>query len=245
MRTLTQKNQPLKKMGSLRPNTAHDLRNPIIGILTASQCLLDDVAEAGEERQVLLRAIQSSCESVLRLIDERMAEIESGLQNIDLVSLMRIHLASAVPLVERKGLKLALIIQGDVPLVQVDVPKMSLMFDRLLNNAVQFANPNSRLRILVEAKKHQIILSVRAGRAAHHKPAEKRLTPGSTESAGGKGLAVITKIIKDHGGQFKLNENLKKGSSLTVKLPVSQGFEHTTRRKNRSAPTGARLKGVG
>jgi len=51
---------------------AHDLRNPISGILSASELLLEDLPDAHEEHVALLQAIQSSDRSILRLIDELM-----------------------------------------------------------------------------------------------------------------------------------------------------------------------------
>jgi signal transduction histidine kinase len=160
---------------------------------------------------------------MLRLIDDRMEELRGlHLQPTDLISLVRRQLALAVPQAERKGLKLALIIQGDVPLILVDTPKISLVFDRLMRNAIQSARPDSRLRIQVELKNQRIILSVRAGA---QKPMKKGRKPGSVEeAAGGKGFAVITRIIEGHGGHFKLSDKLGKGSMLiTVTLPVTPG----------------------
>ena len=219
MRALTERVEKAAR-GHLIRITAHDLRNPISGILSASESLLEDLPGAEEEHRVLLRAIQSSCESMLRLIDDRMEEFRGlHLQSADVVSLVRRQLALAVPLAERKGLKLALIIQGNVPPIRVDTQKISLVFNRLMRNAIQSARPESRLRIQVELKNDRVILSVRAGTTAYN-PAKKGRKQPSAEEAGGKGFAVITRIIEGHGGQFKLNDKL--GTvSITVTLPVT------------------------
>src|SRR5262245_58409082 len=56
---------------------AHDLRNPISGILTASQYLLDDAASSLEAEHVaLLQSIESSSRFMLRLIED-MLEIST------------------------------------------------------------------------------------------------------------------------------------------------------------------------
>src|SRR5450755_1377689 len=60
---------------------AHDLRNPISGILAASQYLLEDARSVLDENQLaMLGSIDSSGRSMLGLIDDLMelSEIESG-----------------------------------------------------------------------------------------------------------------------------------------------------------------------
>src|SRR5215469_5890872 len=50
---------------------AHDLRNPVSGILAASQCLLEDASSVLDSQQMtLLRSIESSSDLMLRLIED-------------------------------------------------------------------------------------------------------------------------------------------------------------------------------
>ena len=60
---------------------AHDLRNPISGILAAGQYLLDDAGYLLDEQHLaLLQSIEASSRSMLRLIDDviELSQIESG-----------------------------------------------------------------------------------------------------------------------------------------------------------------------
>jgi len=59
----------MKKSHLLR-SVAHDLRNPISGILVASEYLIDDLPSASEDHVALLQAIYSSSQFMLRLIDD-------------------------------------------------------------------------------------------------------------------------------------------------------------------------------
>ncbi len=52
---------------------AHDLRNPVSGILCASQYLMEDAGSQLDSHQMtLLRSIESSCALLMGLIDERL-----------------------------------------------------------------------------------------------------------------------------------------------------------------------------
>ena len=60
---------------------AHDLRNPISGILAAGQYLLEDAgAVLDEQHLAMLQSIDSSSRTMLRLIDDviELANLESG-----------------------------------------------------------------------------------------------------------------------------------------------------------------------
>jgi signal transduction histidine kinase len=60
---------------------AHDLRNPISGILSASEFLLEDLPDAREEHIAILRAIYTSSRFMLQLIDD-IGEMSAGESNV-------------------------------------------------------------------------------------------------------------------------------------------------------------------
>src|SRR5215472_17638194 len=58
---------------------AHDLRNPVSGILAASQCLIEDASPLLDSQQVtLLRSIESSSGLMLRLIEDMLEVAYAG-----------------------------------------------------------------------------------------------------------------------------------------------------------------------
>jgi len=126
---------------------AHDLRNPISGILFASEYLLESLPDVGdEEHAAILKAIHSSSQLLLDLIDDMMnfCQVQSGavrfrVQPTDLVSLVRQDLMLNRLMAERKGIRLDLVTDDSAPLVLIDPPNMYQIIDTLVANAIRLA----------------------------------------------------------------------------------------------------------
>src|SRR5437868_2049315 len=108
---------------------AHDLRNPISGILAAGQYLVDDAGSVLDEHHLaLLESIDSSGRSMLRLIDDviELSHIESGtlrldIQATDIQPLLHRALLSTQPAADRKKVKLDVVAGTNGPLPALDI----------------------------------------------------------------------------------------------------------------------------
>ena len=138
--TRNQKNQILSA-------AAHDLKNPISGILFASEYLLESLLDGhDEEHAAVLRSIQSSSQLLLHLIDDmvEIGAIKSGTgqfsgQPTDLLSLVKQDLILNRLVAERKGIQLDLTADEVTPLVLIDPPKLYQVIDNLVTNAIKFS----------------------------------------------------------------------------------------------------------
>jgi signal transduction histidine kinase len=235
---LARKNAKRTRKCDLLRIAAHDLRNPISGILSASEYLLEDLPDAREEHVALLQAILASSQFMLQLLDEivEMAALESGglqfhFQPADLVTLVRQDVALNRLIAEHKRVRMDLIAHGQPLLISADPRKIYQVIDKLVTNAIKFSRPDSSIEIEVGAEADRAILSVRDHGVGI--PAEElRTMPRRFEyshkldplrpPAPVRGLSVVRRIVEEHGGEIRLESELGEGSTFTVRLPLTQ-----------------------
>jgi signal transduction histidine kinase len=215
---------------------AHDVRNPISGILSASEFLLEDLPDAREEHVVLLQAIQFASVSILQLIDETLDSptFKTGMLRLhmkptDFVSLVRQDLLLNRPVAERKGVQVEFMTNGEGPPILIDPQKIYQVVDKLITNAIKSSYPDGRVEVRVGVEGGQAFFSVHdngpgipakeqeailgAPRKSGEKAAPRRSGPSSS-------LAVVTRIVEGHGGDLKVDSKAGEGSTFTVRLPV-------------------------
>ena len=243
-RQLVKKHAELQKVSAEKSQilgmVAHDLRNPLSGILSATEYVLEDAASLlGENDLKLLQAIESTSRFMLRLIDDivEIATIESGKLHLerkptDILTLIEQILSLNRPIAERKQISIDLIAPGGLPPISVDATKMYRVIDNLLMNAIKFSRPGDVVKVRVHTDGEIVNISVQdqgPGIPAHElKTVFKVFQKGrsanvSQEGSAGLGLAIAKRIVEAHGGKLLLDSEIGKGSTLTVALPTHAG----------------------
>jgi signal transduction histidine kinase len=258
-RQLAKKHAELQKVSTEKSQmlgmVAHDLRNPLSGILNATEYVLEDAAGLlGENDLALLQAIESTSRFMLRLIDDmvEISAIESGKLQLDrkptdIISLIEQVLSLTRPMAERKQIGIDVTASSELPQVRVDSTKMYRVIDNLVTNAIKFSGPGGRVRIRVYPNDGFVKVSVQdqgPGIPAHELKAvfklfhKGRLASASKAAGTGLGLAISKRIVEAHGGELLLESKVGKGSTLTVSLPASatagQQVLHRARRPSQA-----------
>jgi signal transduction histidine kinase len=261
-RQLAKKHAKLQKVSAGKSQVlrmvAHDLRNPLSGILNATEYLLGDAEGVLEETDLkLLQGIESTSRFMLRLIDDmvEIATIESGRllldrKPTDVLSLIERILLLNRAVAERKKISIDVIAPSELPRISLDSVKMYRVIDNLVMNAVKFSSPGDKVMVRVETGEGLINISVvdqGPGIPAHElktvlKPFQKGQLATLSKTAGtGLGLAIAKRIVEAHGGQLQLKSHVGKGSTLTVSLPTSahagRGVPHRARRPAQTGRT--------
>jgi two-component system phosphate regulon sensor histidine kinase PhoR len=217
---------------------AHDLRNPISGILFGSEYLLENLPDVHDEEQAaILKAIHSSSQVLLDLLDDMVefCQVEAGtvrfrVQPTDLVALVRQDLMLNRVMAERKGLQLNLVTDNSAPLVLIDPPNMYQVIDNLVANAIRLSYRDGTIEIRTRVQDNLAILSVREHGVnipaeelnTAPRPSPEACKKALSNAAGlSLGLVVVTRIVECHGGHVQMESEAGKGSTFTVSLPVS------------------------
>ncbi len=238
---LAKKNAELERLNELKTHflgmAAHDLRNPLSVIMTASSFLLEDAEALSEEkRQEFLGLIKSNSEFMMRLIEDLLefARIQSGelqleLTPVDLEKLVESNVEQNRMVSANKGIAIELRKDGGLPLVQADARRIEQVLNNLLTNAVKFSHPGTRVEVRLARDGAGVRVAVQdQGQGIPKeelgklfKPFQKtsvRSTAG--ERSTGLGLAICRQIVEAHHGRIWVESEVGKGSTFSFWLPV-------------------------
>jgi signal transduction histidine kinase len=211
---------------------AHDLRNPLFGVLTLTEVLMRR-GSLSEADQKLLRQIARSTTSMRTLVDDFLdvSAIEAGelrlrRERVDLGSVVEDCVALQQPLAAQKNIDIHFEKDGHAA-VLADADKIGQVMANLITNALKFSPENGIVDVSLIASKSVVRVSV-SDRGSGISPQETELlfqpfSMASTratagESRTGLGLAICRKIVEGHGGRIWVESNAGHGSVFSFEL---------------------------
>ena len=217
---------------------AHEIKNPLTPIaLSAERIKRHMEREASGQptpRSVLqscAETIGSAVETVRKLVDEfsLLARFpQSQPQASDLNAIVRNALAMFDGRLDNINLSLRL--DSDLPRVMADPEAMQRVVANLVDNAAESLKDSvvREIRIatsLTESRDMVELEVTDTGEGVSAETKEKLFLPYfSTKGRGtGLGLAIVARILEEHGGTIRVEENRPLGTRFLVELPVAGG----------------------
>lgn len=232
------RNEALAREAEQRKNDlvvylAHDLKTPLTSVIGYLSLMQDELQISPELRA---RYTGIALDKALRLEDLineffditrfNLTHLELSVQEINLTRMLEQITYEFMPVLQEKGLTWELQLQADVQLM-CDPDKLQRVFDNLLRNAVNYANPETALKVQMETREDWAFIQVEnQGRTI---PPEKlarifdqffRLdsSRGTSTGGAGLGLAIAKEITELHGGMIHA-ESADGWVRFTVALP--------------------------
>jgi len=221
----------LAMVGQLAANVAHELNNPLQGIVTyASLTLEKDKYDDTCKQNVNKIVIQANrCRDIIRgLLDfSRQKNPDKTLCSVN--NLLR----GCISLVENQvifhNIEVVMNLDNSLPMVVVDPSQVERVFLNLIINAAEAMEGTGRLTITttMNATEHSVDIDVQdTGPGILPQHLEKIFDPFfTTKETGhgvGLGLAISYGIVKEHNGKLTVNSKLGKGTTFTVSLPIAE-----------------------
>ena len=212
-------------VGRLLAIAAHDLRNPVSGIMSASEYLLEDAADLLEsEHLAVLRSIESSSRQMLAVIDDisEIAALESGklqtdAQPKDIVRMIRGVIAQNRPGADRKGIHIDLQAQPEMPPVEMDSARVHRAVHRLIGMSIGSAPEGAGIGIRVAKAGDHVAITVSTDGALL--PGAHGLRPGDAAST--LSALLVELVVEAHGGTIEAGSDSRKGQVFQLTLPLS------------------------
>ena len=128
---------------------------------------------------------------------------------------------------DEKGVKLTLETQSFLPNIDMDVNYIKQVFINLISNAIHATNKGGKISIKIKEDGDEVLVSIAdTGCGMSEEVLSKIFQPYyTTRNDGfGIGLAIVYKVIKEHGGQIQVVSKINKGTTFYLRLPkpVSQ-----------------------
>lgn len=230
---------------------AHDLKNPISGILAASQCLLEDTALfLDAQQQALLRSIEFSSELMLQLIEDMVVVAQAGSDDLkprfraaDLLELVEQSAAIYRPKAEAKNTRLEVRRHGVVPHLDLEPQKMLRALNALLASMVRCSPSGGEIELKISAQRKSVVITVR--HLGSEDPFTHRAFSSRSSKQGGAKpsaltLSAVRLIVKAQGGGIRVQKGaLCPSYQLTLPRPSREVKLTDPGERGRASASGA------
>jgi signal transduction histidine kinase len=216
---------------------AHELRNPLATILSASEVLYvsktsDDLDWASEVIGREVRHLSRSLDDLIDVSRVTRELIELKKEWDDAGRIIRQAITVVRPLLEGRGLRLTTEFSSESLGLEADPARLEQILVNLLSNAARYTPEGGEIRVTADRVDSQVVIRVidsGIGIASDVLPyifelfAQGQRTLARSEGGLGIGLTIVKKIVELHGGSVSArSEGPGKGSTFTVRLPATK-----------------------
>jgi two-component system, NtrC family, nitrogen regulation sensor histidine kinase NtrY len=221
--------QKLAAWSEVARRVAHEIKNPLTPIRLSAERIVrrlragePDLSETIERGT---RVIVDEVGVLKSLVDEfsRFARLpEMKPEPVDLAGLA----ASAVRLFE--GVRDGIVVRVDSRLsrerVQLDPEQIKRVLINLIDNALEACGPAGEIVVRLSDGLRGVTIEVAdTGRGIPPRDREKLFLPDFTTKGRGTGLglAIVSRIVADHNGTIRVEDNRPKGARFIIELPAA------------------------
>ncbi|MFB0518880.1 MAG: PAS domain-containing sensor histidine kinase, partial [Acidobacteriota bacterium] len=208
---------------------AHEIKNPLTPIQLSAERIRKKYTKKGEHGKIIdecTRTIIQEANALKALVDEfsqfaRMPEPKPVLCNLH-------HIIEDTLLLyegNTKKIQIEKRFSPQLPQIMVAPEQMKRVFINLLDNAIEAMDESGKVVISSSynpsSQRVQIIVSDQ-GHGINSDDKDKLFMPYfSTKPKGtGLGLSIVSKIISDHHGSVRVEENHPRGAKFIIELPL-------------------------
>jgi two-component system NtrC family sensor kinase len=228
--------EKMASLGKMAAVVAHEVNNPLSGILTYAKLLRKWVANGQVEHEKRDEAMQSL--ELIAAESRRCGELIKNLLSLSRTAPMNVQSTDLHQVIDRclllvrhqlelTGIELQLKLDDDLPRVPCDPEQIEQVLLALIMNAVDAMPHGGNLWIETRLNhdESQIDIQVRddgSGIAPDVLPQifEPFMTTKERGRGVGLGLAISRGIVERHNGRIQVESELGQGTTFTVTLPV-------------------------
>ena len=221
--------EKLTSLGQLAASIAHEINNPLAGVLVYTQLLSKKVTRDAfkkEEALGYLSKMESEvgrCSRIIRNLLDFARQTEPMLRLVDVNQVIEQVLAMVGHQAQLQNVEVVKEFSPSLPKVTADFDQLQQIFTNLTLNAIQAMPEGGRLTLRSSAVDGEVRVDVQdTGCGIAKENMGKLFTPFFTTKVKGKGvglgLAVVHGIIERHKGKIKVQSEVGKGTTFSVYL---------------------------
>jgi two-component system, NtrC family, sensor kinase len=228
----TMRGEKLASVGLLASGVAHELNNPLTGILTFSHLVRQKMADKSpdaEDLDLVIRETKRCAAIIKRLLDfarEKLPEKQFADLNRIVEDTVRIVESPA----HLRNIEIVLDLDRDLPLIWIDGDQIKQVIMNMLVNAQHAVEEKGSITLSTRRAPQNgepmvVISIVDTGCGIPEENLRRIFDPFFTSKNVGKGtglgLSVSHGIVEAHGGRIEVESKVGEGSTFRVFLPLT------------------------
>jgi two-component system, NtrC family, sensor kinase len=223
----------LAKIGQLTSGIAHELNEPLLGILGFAQLAVKKLGDPETAKRYLDRIVQSSLHA--REIIRKMMQFSSPslprMEEIDLNRLIEQGMAFITPRFQESGVRFEWRPSILDPVIDGDASQITQILVNLIINAIHAMPEGGTVTVTTSAADDVVQMGVQdTGTGMDQKTVEQIFLPFFTtkdvDMGTGLGLSVVHGIVSAHGGTVEVSSRVGQGSVFKINFPAGGSGEN-------------------
>jgi|GEM_PF-2038442 PAS domain S-box-containing protein len=237
------RSEKLASVGELAAGVAHEINNPLSGILSNAEFLQEEIPEEEEERHEEIREIIRNSERIRVIVRDLLSfsrqKEDEEFSSVSVPAVIQASLNLTGHQMELDNIKIVREIPDGLPFVRGSANRIEQVFINILSNARYALNkkyPADHPDKLLEIKASVVLKGGRPhvrtefkdhGTGIPRHLIDRVMDPFFTTKEQGKGtglgMSISSNIVNEHGGTLELESEEGRYTRVIVDLPVEQG----------------------
>ena len=228
--------EKMSAVGRLAAGVAHEINNPLSGVLGFAQVLLKEIPKRNTWREDVIKIEEGAkrCKKIVSNLLTFSRQKDFNLEPADIGKVINSTLSLCKNQILLEKVKIIKEYGENLPKLRVSIPQIEQVFLNLITNAIQAMSEGGELKISTRPGNGEDsveISFVDTGKGIRKENLPKIFDPFFTTQEVGKGtglgLSVSYEILKKHNGSIRAeSEGEGRGACFTVVLPVGKkGYE--------------------
>jgi two-component system, NtrC family, sensor kinase len=230
MQARVAQSERLASLGMLAAGVAHEINNPLGGILALTGLTVEEMKEDDPNRQNLEEVIRQTerCRDIVRGLLEFSRQSKSNTEPINLNRVLEDTLSLLAKQALFFNIDIVRELEPELPAVMADKSQFQQVFMNIFVNAVQAMDERGTITIASRHDRAGRSVEVAISDTGHGIPPEQIdrifdpfFTTKESGQGTGLGLSIAYGIVTTHRGAISVRSEQGRGSTFTIRMPVA------------------------
>jgi PAS domain S-box-containing protein len=221
--------EKMASLGKLAAGIAHEINNPLGGILIYSSLMMEDLPEEDPKRGDLARIVQEAgrCKEIVKSLLEFARQTEPKKEPTDINRAINDGLFFLVNQALFHNIRIVKNLDPFLPFVRGNSGQLKQVFMNIIVNAAEAVHGNGILTITTSPSPDRKTVWIEFSDTGEGIPEENLsrifdpfFTTKDVGKGTGLGLATSYGIVQDHGGTINVRSKVGLGTSFIIELPI-------------------------
>lgn len=221
--------EKMASLGKLAAGVAHEINNPLGGILIYAHLMLEEMGEDDPRRSDLERIIEEAtrCREIVKDLLEFARQTESKKEPTDINRALEKGLSLLKGQALFHNIEIVKDLNPNLPLVLANTGQLNQVFMNMVLNAAEAMDGRGTLTVRTYSMPEDGVICIEFTDTGCGIPEEiisRIFDPFFTTKEVGKGtglgLSMSYGIIEDHNGRIEVKSKVGEGTTFTIELPI-------------------------